>query len=54
LATCGFQVVALEAENTLPEWLVTQHRLMGRLDAQASRVLPASLGYGIRVVAKPV
>lgn len=53
LSNCGFQVVAMEAESVLPEWLVTQNRSLGRADAAVSRYLPAALGYGIRVVARP-
>ena len=44
----------MQAESVLPEWLVTQNRVLGRVDAWVSRILPAALGYGIRVVAKPV
>ncbi len=54
LRSCGFEVVAMDAESVLPEWLVTQHRTLGRADAAVSRFLPAALGYGIRVVARPV
>lgn len=54
LRDCGFEVVEMDAESVLPEWLVTQHRGMGRVDAAVSRWLPAGLGYGIRVVARPV
>jgi SAM-dependent methyltransferase len=54
LRSCGFEVVAMDAESVLPEWLVTQHRNLGRADAAVSRFLPAALGYGIRVVARPV
>lgn len=54
LQACGFETVALSAENVLPEWLVTQNRLMAHMDANVSRMWPASLGYGIRVAAKPI
>lgn len=54
LRSSGFEVVAMEAESVLPEWLVTQHRALGRADAAVSRFLPAGLGYGIRVLAKRV
>lgn len=54
LRSCGFEVVAMEAESTLPEWLITQHPNLGRADAAVSSILPATLGYGIRVVARPV
>ncbi len=54
LRDCGFEVVEMDAESVLPEWLVTQNRTLGRVDAAVSRLLPAALGYGIRVVARPV
>lgn len=54
LRACGFEIVEMDAESVLPEWLITQYRAVGRLDALVSRFLPAFLGYGIRVVAKPV
>lgn len=54
LRCCGFEVEAMDAESVMPEWLVTQHRILGRADAAVSRLLPAALGYGIRVVARPV
>jgi SAM-dependent methyltransferase len=54
LHDCGFEIVAMEAESVLPEWLVTQNRVIGLFDAWVSRALPAALGYGIRVVARPV
>ncbi len=54
LHTCGFEVVEMDAESVLPEWLVTQNRSLGRADAAVSRMLPAALGYGIRVVARPI
>lgn len=54
LLDCDFRVETMEAESLLPEWLITQHQLLGRLDAWVARALPAALGYGIRVVARPV
>lgn len=54
LRSCGFEVVAMDAESVLPEWLVTQHPGLGRADAAVCRFLPAALGYGIRVVARPL
>ena len=53
LMAAGFHMTLVEAESLLPEWLITQHPWIGWLDARISRVLPASWGYGIRVVAVP-
>lgn len=53
LAEAGFEMTACEAESVLPEWLVTQYRWLGRLDAGFARALPARLGYGMRVCAVP-
>lgn len=54
LAEAGYAVQCREAESLLPEWCVTQWRLLGWLDRKLSRWLPAIAGYGIRVVAVPV
>jgi SAM-dependent methyltransferase len=54
LQSCGFEIVEMDAESVLPEWLITQYPAVGRLDAVVSRFLPAFLGYGIRAVVKPV
>jgi SAM-dependent methyltransferase len=54
LQASGFEIVEMDAESVLPEWLITQYPAVGRLDAVVSRFLPAFLGYGIRAVAKPV
>ncbi len=53
LAQAGWRLVACEAESLLPEWLVTQSRALGWLDRRLQPVLPAALGYGIRVLARP-
>ena len=54
LAAAGFALVECRAESVLPEWLVTQHPRLARLDAAAARILPAALGYGICALARPV
>jgi SAM-dependent methyltransferase len=53
LNAAGFEVVFMDAESVMPEWLITQHPSLGWLDARLSRFLPAFLGYGIRAVAVP-
>ncbi len=53
LEEAGWRAIAVEAESVLPEWLVTQHPTLGRLDAWIARALPAGLGYGIRVACAP-
>jgi hypothetical protein len=54
LSQAGYAVQCCEAESLLPEWCVTQSRVLGWLDRKMSRRLPAVLGYGIRIVAVPV
>ena len=54
LSQAGYAVQCCEAESLLPEWCVTQSRVLGWLDRKLSRRLPAVLGYGIRIVAVPV
>jgi SAM-dependent methyltransferase len=54
LALSGFKISECAPESFLPEWLVTQSPLAHRLDSLVLRILPASLGYGIRVTADPV
>jgi len=54
LQACGFEIVEMDAESVLPEWLITQYRAVGRLDAMVSRIWPAFLGYGIRAVVRPI
>jgi SAM-dependent methyltransferase len=53
LEEAGFAVRRCEAESLLPEWCVTQSRLIERIDRTLCRWLPAALGYGIRVLAVP-
>lgn len=54
LAASGWRIVHMEAESILPEWLITPRPWLNRLDAWTSRACPSALGYGIRVVAKPI
>jgi SAM-dependent methyltransferase len=52
LALAGWVMQTCQAESLLPEWLVTQHPWIGRLDSLIRPFLPAALGYGIRAVAR--
>ena len=52
LDMAGWTLQTVQAESLLPEWLVTQYRWIGRLDNWVRPLLPASLGYGIRAVAR--
>lgn len=54
LQEAGFRMTLIEAESVLPEWLITQHPWIGGIDARVARLLPASLGYGMRAVAVPI
>ena len=53
LALAGWTLQSYQAESLLPEWLVTQHPWVARLDGLVRPLLPAALGYGIRAVAQP-
>lgn len=53
LQEAGFAITALSPESLLPEWMITQHDLLGKLDEALLPLLPAALGYGIRAVAVP-
>lgn len=53
LAEAGWKIEAREAESILPEYLVTRFGTIGTLDCLLHRFVPASLGYGIRVLARP-
>jgi len=53
LAQAGWQVEAMEAESVFPESAVTRWPALGELDRILQRGLPAALGYGIRVAARP-
>ncbi|HSY27520.1 MAG TPA: class I SAM-dependent methyltransferase [Burkholderiaceae bacterium] len=48
----GFRISKLEPESLLPEWMITQFPLLGKLDAALLPLLPAALGYGICAVAE--
>lgn len=54
LAEGGWRMESAAPESFLPEWLVTQSAVAEALDRAIQRVLPAALGYGIRVVASPL
>jgi SAM-dependent methyltransferase len=51
LRQAGFELVDLQAESLLPEWLITQRRWLGRWDAALSRWLPPAWGYGLMAAA---
>jgi 2-polyprenyl-3-methyl-5-hydroxy-6-metoxy-1,4-benzoquinol methylase len=54
LLEAGFVLRTLSPESVLPEWMITQSDLLGKIDAALLPLLPASLGYGICVAAEPV
>jgi SAM-dependent methyltransferase len=51
LALAGWRCTAMAAESLLPEYFITQHPWVGKLDAFIRPFLPAWLGYGIRLIA---
>jgi TRAP-type uncharacterized transport system substrate-binding protein/2-polyprenyl-3-methyl-5-hydroxy-6-metoxy-1,4-benzoquinol methylase len=53
LIQAGFRIRACKPECFLPEWLIAQSRLARWLDKLVLPWLPASLGYGIYVIADP-
>lgn len=53
LAEAGYRTERVEAESLLAEETVVKSRLVGRLDALACRLAPASCGYGILAVCRP-
>lgn len=53
LALAGWRVEAMEAESVFPESAITRWPALGELDRILQRGLPAALGYGIRVAARP-
>ena len=50
----GWHILRVEAESILPEWLITPRPWLNRLDAWCAPACPSGLGYGIRVVARPI
>ena len=54
LHEAGWEMLATEPESALPEWLITQHPLVEKIDRVLQILLPSSLGYGIRVAARPI
>ena len=54
LLQAGWELFVAEPESALPEWLITQHPLIEKIDRGLRFFLPAALGYGIRVVARPL
>ncbi|WP_341317811.1 methyltransferase domain-containing protein [Paraburkholderia sp. IMGN_8] len=54
LAAAGFAIRHCEAESVLPEWWVTQSRILGRVDRWLAAWIAPVLGYGIRVLAVPI
>ncbi len=54
LREAGWEVLVAEPESALPEWLITQRPLMEKIDRVLQFFLPAALGYGIRVAARPL
>ena len=53
LQEAGFVLRALSPESFLPETMITKSDLLGKIDAALLPLLPASLGYGICVLADP-
>lgn len=53
LAEAGWKIVVCEAESVFPEYLVTRFRFVSVIEGLLNRFVPASLGYGIRVMAVP-
>lgn len=54
LSSAGFQVIRCKAESVFPESWVTRHPLLGWLDRQLCRVVPAQWGYGILCCCRPI
>ena len=50
--SAGLSVVSISAESVLPESWITNYRLLGWIDRQLCRWIPASWGYGILVSCK--
>ncbi|MDE2430559.1 MAG: hypothetical protein KGM99_17710, partial [Burkholderiales bacterium] len=54
LREAGFKITKLSPESLLPEWMITQSIILGRIDEALLPLLPAALGYGIKAVAEPI
>lgn len=54
LQDAGFNIDYMQAESLWPESVISNSRLMGRIDHALSRWLPTDLGYGLLAVARPV
>jgi SAM-dependent methyltransferase len=54
LLEAGFVLRTLSPESILPEWMITQSDILGKIDAALSPLLPACLGYGFCAAADPV
>jgi len=52
IQAAGLDIINVEAESVLPESWVTNYRLLGWIDRQACRWIPAKWGYGILVSCK--
>ena len=53
LSGAGFRVASIEPESLLPETAVVTDPVLGRLDDLACGAMPAGIGYGFLVVARP-
>ncbi len=54
LLEAGWITGHASAESILPEKYVTHYPWIAKIDGALSTLVPASLGYGIRIVAKPM
>jgi ubiquinone/menaquinone biosynthesis C-methylase UbiE len=54
LQEAGWATGQASAESILPEKYVTHYPWLAKIDGALSTFIPASLGYGIRIVAKPM
>ena len=52
IQAAGLDIINIKAESVLPESWVTSYRLLGWIDKQACRWIPAKWGYGILVSCK--
>ena len=53
LSMAGLEIVSIKAESLLPESWITNSPLLGWLDYQLCRWLPATWGYGILISCRP-